>query len=135
MIQEILKSLIKDDIEETNRLIGDITINLQKNTDNNSIAGLIPVLFSISSNITLSNLKYSKCLLERLEKEESEIELKLSKTCFLFRKYYSRKLEKVSKEKFEIKKNISFNKWDLISLVYYAQEIIDNKEEQNNGNE
>ena len=129
MLQEILKSLIKDDIEETNRLIGDITINLQKNTDNNSIAGLIPSLFSISSNITLFNLKSNKCLLERLEKEESEIELKLSKTCFLFRKYYSRKLEKVSKEKFEIKKNISFDKWDLISLVYAAQEIIDNKEE------
>ena len=68
-------------------------------------------------------------------KKESEIELKLSKTCFLFRKHYSRRLEKVSKEQFEIKKNISFDKWDLISLVYYAQEIIDNKEEQNNGNE
>ena len=30
MIQEILKSLIKDDIEETKKLVGDITINLQK---------------------------------------------------------------------------------------------------------
>ena len=129
MIQYILKSLIKDDIEETKRLIEDIAINLQKNIDNNSIAGLVPSLFSIPSNITLFNLKYSKCLLERLEKEESEIELKLSKTCFLFRKYYSRKLEKVSSKKFETKKNISFNKWDLISLVYYTQEIIDNKEE------
>ena len=82
-----------------------------------------------SSTMMLSSLKSNKCLLEKLEKEEDEIELKLSKTCFLFRKYYSRKLEKVSNEKFEIKKNISLNKWDLISLVYYAQEIIDNKEE------
>ena len=132
MLQEILKSLIKDDIEETKRLIGDITINLQKNIDNNSIAGLLPLLLFSSSYIILSNLESSKCLLERLEKEESEIELKLSKTCFLFRKYYARKLEKVSKEKFEIKKNISLNKWDLISLVYYTQEIIDNKEETKN---
>lgn len=132
MIQEILKSLIKDDIEETKRLVGDITINLQNNIDNNSIAGLLPLLMATSSTIMLSNLESSKCLLERLEKEESEIELKLSKTCFLFRKYYSRKLKKVSNEKFEIKKNISLNKWDLISLVYYAQEIIDNNEETKN---
>ena len=86
MIQEILKSLIKDDIEETSKLVGDITINLQKNTDNNSIAGLIPVLFSISSMATLFNLRCYKSVLERLEKEESEIKLKLSNTCFLFRK-------------------------------------------------
>lgn len=130
MIQEILKSLIKDDIEETNRLIEDITINLQKNIDNNSIAGLIPVLTSVTANSILFNLTNSKFILERLEKEESEIELKLSNTCFLFRKYYARKLEKVSKEKFETKKNISLNKWDLISLVYAAQEIINNKEEE-----
>lgn len=135
MIQEILKSLIKDDIEETKKLVGDITINLQNNIDNNSIAGLIPLLMVTSSNIMLSNLESNKCLLEKLEKEEDEIELKLSKSCFIFRKYYSRKLEKVSKEQFEIKKNISFDKWDLISLVYSAQKIIDNKEEQNNGNE
>lgn len=135
MIQEIFKSLIKDDIEETKKLVGDITINLQNNIDNNSIAGLLPLLMVTSSNIMLSNLESNKCLLEKLEKEEDEIELKLSKTCFLFRKHYSRRLEKVSKEQFEIKKNISFDKWDLISLVYYAQEIIDNKEEQNNGNE
>lgn len=135
MIQEILKSLIKDDVEETNRLIGDITINLQKNIDNNSIGGLIPLLMFTSSTMILSNLKSSECLLEKLEKEESEIELKLSKTCFLFRKYYSRKLKKISSKKFETKKNISLNKWDLISLVYYAQEIIDNKEETKNDNE
>lgn len=132
MIQEILKSLIKDDIEETMKLVGDITINLQKNTDNNSIGGLIPSLMFTSSTMILSNLKSSKCQLEKLEKEESEIELKLSKTCFLFRKYYSRKLKKLSKEKFEIKKNISFNKWDLISLVDSAQKIIDDKEETKN---
>jgi hypothetical protein len=121
MIQEILKSLINDDIEETKRLVGDITINLQNNIDNNSIAGLIPVLMSVSADLILFNLTSSKCLLKGLEKEESEIELKLSKhPCFLFRKYYSRKLEKISSEKFEIKKNISFNKWDLISLVYCA---------------
>ena len=94
MLQEILKSLIKDDIEETNRLIGNITINLQKNTDNNSIGGLIPVLTSVSANLILFNLTNSKFILEGLEKEESEIELKLSKTCFLFRKYYTRKLKK-----------------------------------------
>lgn len=135
MIQEILKSLIKDDIEETKKLVGDITINLQNNIDNNSIAGLLPLLMFTSSNMMLSNLESNKCLLEKLEKEEDEIELKLSKSCFIFRKYYSRKLEKVSKEQFEIKKNISFDKWDLISLVYSAQKIIDNKEEQNNGNE
>lgn len=129
MIQEILKSLIKDDIEETKKLVGDITINLQNNIDNNSIAGLVPLLMFTSSTIMLSNLDFSKCLLERLEKEESEIELKLSKTCFLFRKYYSRKLEKISNEKFEIRKNISLNKWDLILLIDSAQKIIDNKEE------
>ena len=132
MIQEILKSLIKDDIEETKKLVGDITINIQNNIDDNSIAGLVPLLMFTSSTIMLSNLECSKCLLERLEKEESEIELKLSKTCFLFRKYYTRKLKKVSKEIFETKKNISFNKWELISLVYYAQEIINNKEENKN---
>ena len=125
MIQEILKSLIKDDIEEAMKLVGNITINLQNNIDNNSITGLIPLLMVTSSTMILSNLKSSKCLLDRLGKEESEIELKLSKTCFLFRKHYFRKLEKVSKEKFEIKKNISFNKWELISLVYYAQEILE----------
>lgn len=135
MLQYILKSLIKDDIEETKRLIGDITINLQKNIDNNSIAGLLPLLLFSSSYIILSNLESSKCLLERLEKEESEIELKLSKTCFLFRKYYTRKLEKISSKNFETKKNISLNKWDLISLVYAAQEIIDNKEEIKNDTE
>lgn len=134
-MQEILKSLIKDDIEETKRLVGDITINLQNNIDNNSIGGLIPLLMFTSSTIMLSNLEFSKCLLERLEKEEDEIELKLSKTCFLFRKHYSRKLEKISNEIFEIKKNISLDKWDLILLVDSAQKIIDNKEEQNNGNE
>lgn len=132
MIQEILNCLIKDDIEETKKLIGDITINLQQNIDNNSITGLLPLLVFSSSYIILSNLESSKCLLERLEKEANEVELKLSKTCFLFRKYYSRKLEKVSKEKFEIKKNISLYKWDLISLVYTAQEIINNKEENKN---
>lgn len=132
MLQKILNCLIKDDIEETKRLVGDITINLQNNIDNNSIVGLIPLLMFTSSTIILSNLDSSKCLLERLEKEESEIELKLSKTCFLFRKYYSRKLKKVSNEKFEIKKNISFNKWDLISLVCSAQEIINNNEETKN---
>ena len=132
MLQEILKSLIKDDIEETKKLVEDITINIQNNIDNNSIVSLVPLLMFTSSTIMLSNLESSKFLLERLEKEESEIELKLSKTCFLFRKYYTRKLKKVSKEIFETKKNISFNKWDLISLVYYAQEIIDNKEEIKN---
>ena len=130
MIQEIFKSLIKDDIEETSKLVGDIIINLQKNIDNNNIAGLIPLLTSVTANSILFNLTNSKFILERLKKEESEIELKLSKTCFLFRKYYTRKLEKISDEKFEIKKNISLNKWDLISLVYYTQEIIDNKEEE-----
>lgn len=120
MIQEILKSLIKDDIEETKRLVEDITINLQNNIDNNSIAGLIPSLMSVSSNATLFNLICYKSVLDIIEKEESEIKLKLSKTCFLFRKYYSRKLEKISNEKFEIKKNISLNKWDLILLVYYT---------------
>ena len=132
MIQEILKSLIKDDVEETMKLVEDITINLQNNIDNNSIGGLIPLLMFTSSTMILSNLKSSECLLEKLEKEESEIELKLSKTCFLFRKYYARKLEKISDEKFEIKKNISLNKWDLISLVDSAQKIIDNKEEFKN---
>lgn len=132
MIQEILKSLIKDDIEETKKLVGDITINLQNNIDNNSIAGLIPVLTSVSADLILFNLTNSKFILEGLKKEESEIELKLSKTCFLFRKYYSRKLKKVSKEIFETKKNISLNKWDLISLVDSAQKIIDNKEEFKN---
>jgi hypothetical protein len=132
MIQDILKSLIKDDIEETKRLVGDITINIQNNIVNNSIVGLVPLLMFTSSTIMLSNLETSKCLLDRLEKEESEIKLKLSKTCFLFRKYYTRKLKKVSKEIFETKKNISFNKWELISLVYYAQKIIDNKEETKN---
>ena len=130
MIQEILKSLIKDDIEETSKLVGDIIINLQKNIDNNNIAGLIPLLTSVTANSILFNLTNSKFILERLKKEEGEIGLKLSKTCFLFRKYYTRKLEKISDEKFEIKKNISLNKWDLISLVYYTQEIIDNKEEE-----
>ena len=130
MIQEILKSLIKDDIEETSKLVGDIIINLQKNIDNNNIAGLFPLLTSVTANSILFNLTNSKFILERLKKEEGEIGLKLSKTCFLFRKYYTRKLEKISDEKFEIKKNISLNKWDLISLVYYTQEIIDNKEEE-----
>lgn len=129
MLQEILKSLIKEEFEETKRLVGDITINLQNNIDNNSIAGLVPLLMFTSSTIILSNLDSNKCLLERLEKEEGEIEMKLSKTCFLFRKYYTRKLKKVSKEIFETKKNISLNKWDLISLVDSAQKIIDNKEE------
>jgi chromosome segregation and condensation protein ScpB len=132
MLQKILNCLIEDEIEETKKLVGDITINIQNNIDNNSIAGLVPLLMFTSSTIMLSNLETSKCLLERLEKEESEIGLKLSKTCFLFRKYYTRKLKKVSKEIFETKKNISFNKWELISLVYYAQKIIDNKEETKN---
>jgi hypothetical protein len=132
MIQEILNSLIKDDIEETNRLVNDFFIYFTKNTSYSGIESLLPVLLFTSSTATLSSLKCYKSLLEGLEKEESEIELKLSKTCFLFRKYYSRKLEKISSEKFEIKKNISLNKWDLISLVYYAQEIIDNKEETKN---
>lgn len=132
MIQEILNSLIKDDIEETMKLAEEVTINLQKNTDNNSITGLLPLIMFTSLTMILSSLKSNKCLLEKLEKEEDEIELKLSKTCFLFRKYYSRKLEKISKKKFEIKKNVSLNKWDLISLVFYAQEIIDNKEEIKN---
>ena len=130
MIQEIFKSLIKDDIEETSKLVGDIIINLQKNIDNNNIAGLIPLLTSVTANSILFNLTNSKFILERLKKEEGEIGLKLSKTCFLFRKYYTRKLKKVSKEIFEIKKNISLNKWDFISLVYAAQEIINNKEEE-----
>ena len=73
MIQEILKSLIKDDIEETKKLVGDITINLQNNIDNNSIAGLIPLLMVTSSNMMLSNLEFNKCLLEKWEKKKVKL--------------------------------------------------------------
>lgn len=120
MIQEILNSLIKDDIEETRKYVYEFVGNYYKD---NTIGYF---LTSMTTNSILDSIVIGCQALEHFKQEESKVEEKILKFSFITRWYYSKKLQEVQKNKIDFELGIEAARWMLIKFLIELKDKIEN---------
>ena len=120
MIQEILKSLIKDDFEEAKRLVNEFVV---ENFKENTIGYHVTLM---ATNALLSCIEGANQTLDCIKQEENKFEEKVLKSSFITRWYYSRYLQRIKRCKLDIEMDCHASRWVLIKF------LTELKEESNN---
>lgn len=128
MLQKVLNSLIRDEIEETRKLVYEFVGNYY----GDNIIGFHLTL--MTTNSILDSIIIGSRAFQHFKQEESKVEENALKSSFITRWYHSKKLQEVRKNKIDFEIGINAARWMLIKFLIELKDTIENKkmEEQKN---